>query len=882
MEPKAQSDELVMNLVDLALSRPADERQDYLETACGGDADLLEAVRCFVQWEERMQGFLQDPVLPTPSGSPVLQPGRLLDGRFRIIREIGQGAMGIVYESADERLGRRIALKCSKPGHSKRLAPEVRHASEISHPNVCRMFEIHTTAIDGVEVDFITMEYLDGETLSERLRRGPIPEAEARTIARQLAAGLTEAHRNQVIHGDLKSGNVILTRERGGALRAVITDFGLARSPGTSQRTAHSGDRGGTPDYMAPELWKGEKASVASDIYAMGVILYELASGRRAHQRVIDPADSDASTVSASRIAPAWQDRLNRRVGPVHPKWDAVLARCLHPDPKQRFGTAANLVEALAPSHSRRIALGVAAAVVLAAVSGAVTYQRATGPHETVRLAVLPVESANLPSETLSRDLASRLSRIQGSKQTDFAVVPAAQLRGASHILRTQLQKLPETVTLRVTITDQQTGVDTRVWQAEYTPDELKFIPAAVGGIVTWTFDLPVEQPEVNAAAKREYEEGLKHLRRNTTLPRAVESLDRAVASDPDSPLTHAALAEALSLQYVTTREKSWLDRFAHAVRAAEIRNPDLAEVHRIAGWGKRNDGRYPQAVDEYRRAIELDPGNGDAHRRLGQVYELNGQLTEALAAYHRAVEVDPTQFRNYQELASYYFQRADYPEAVRQLRQAINLAPDEPALHLGLGTTYANLGQYIDLEQEVRTVLRLAETAPALHALGLALMYQGRDREAIPYFRQALRLEPGQHLWWMNLAIAFRRTGAKGESEKANARALRIAERSLSADPREADGKVRAQLAYLCARLGNKERAESEIAQALRVSPTNADTRWLAAVTYEALGERERTLDILSSSPPGVLADFSRWPDVSAIRTDSRFRDLLAIRKIQ
>lgn len=169
----------------------------------------------------------------------------------------------------------------------------MRHASEISHPNVCKIFEIHTASTAGGEIDFLTMEFLDGETLAARLSRGRLPEPEARAIGRRICAGLAEAHRNRVVHGDLKSGNVILTRDAGGGVRAAITDFGLARKPlapsvdtegsqGTEASTVSaSSQAGGTPDYMAPELWKGEKASAASDVYALGVMLYELAAGRR-------------------------------------------------------------------------------------------------------------------------------------------------------------------------------------------------------------------------------------------------------------------------------------------------------------------------------------------------------------------------------------------------------------------------------------------------------------------------------------------------------------------------------------------------------------------------------------------------------------------------
>src|SRR5947207_6937848 len=196
------------------------------------------------------------------------------------MRKVAQGGMGVVYEAWDEKLDRCIAIKCARTGFSGRLPPEVRNAREISHPNVCKIFEIHTASTERGAIDFIAMEFIEGETLAERLHRARLPEKEARTIALQLCAGLAEAHRNKVIHGDLKSNNVILSTGADGAVRSVITDFGLARAPESSQSGAQS-EVGGTPDYMAPELWKGGKATVASDIFALGVILHELVSGRR-------------------------------------------------------------------------------------------------------------------------------------------------------------------------------------------------------------------------------------------------------------------------------------------------------------------------------------------------------------------------------------------------------------------------------------------------------------------------------------------------------------------------------------------------------------------------------------------------------------------------
>ena len=336
---KEQYDDLVMTLVHVTLAQPKEEREQYLRGACAQDFELFKEVWKYVEWEERMNGFLLDPLDLEPSSVVAFEPSELLDNRFRIVREVARGGMGVVYEAVDEKLGRRIAIKCAKPGFRRWLPPEVRHASEITHPGVCRIFEIHTVSTDHGEIDFLTMEFLEGETLAERLDRGAIPQKQAQVIAEQLCGGLAEAHRSGVIHGDLKSNNVILTSAADGTVRAVITDFGLARGHEANLGTIQSSSLRGTPDYMAPELWKGKKASVASDIYALGVILYELACGRKPFESLPELT---------------WQDRLTRRPTPLRHPWRRIVERCLEPDPVRRWTSVSAIASAMVPSHRLR------------------------------------------------------------------------------------------------------------------------------------------------------------------------------------------------------------------------------------------------------------------------------------------------------------------------------------------------------------------------------------------------------------------------------------------------------------------------------------------------------------------------------------------------
>jgi serine/threonine protein kinase/tetratricopeptide (TPR) repeat protein len=885
-ENKAQDDDLVISLVELALAQPAQEREEYLRVACAGRTELFEQVWNYVQWEQRMGRFLLDPLIPSPQEEHHFESGELLDNRFRILREVAQGGMGIVYEARDEKLDRRIAIKCAKSGFRKRLPPEARHATEISHPNVCKIYEIHTAATAHGEIDFITMEFLQGETLADRLRRGSVPQEEALLICRQLCSGLAEAHRNQVIHGDLKSNNIILTTGAGGAVRAVITDFGLARRPETSELSLLSeNEQGGTPDYMAPELWKGEKASVASDVYALGVLLYELATGHRPYGPGI-----------------SWEQRRNQRpaltgIKLAGIKLDGVLERCLDPYPARRFSSAEQVAQALQPPATRRRLLALAAAAVLALGTGVVTYLRTATPRESIKLAVLPFDATpdtTSLAATLSENTATQLARLNGGPRVNFKAFGPSQALGkkvdtpekakaslgATHALQGSLEIRNGRTILHVYITDTRTQVHLNEWTAEYAPDELRYGPLALGGVVTGTFHLPATTQEVNAAAAKDYWAGLYYLRKNSTVDRALPLLEHAVSLDPDSPLTYAALAEAQYWKFTIDRDPMWLKRSAESVRQAELRNPDVAQVRRVAGLHKRQAGWYEQAAADYRRAIELDPANGDAYRRLGIVQEANSQMPEALASYLRAIELAPDDYRNHQDLGSYYDKQANYTEAIIHHRKAVMLAPEEPSTHAALGADYLNLGLLSDSEQEFRSSLTFGETPTALHSLGYTLIYQGKNKEAIPYIKQALARWPERYLWWMNLGIAYRRNHQLEDSRRANLRGQQLAAAEIEKNTR--DGYVRSCLAYLWARLNKPDVAEYEIAQALRDAPKNAAVRFNAVATYEAVNRRDDSLAVLSESPTQVLADVSRFPDLADLAHDPRFQQLLALRQLK
>jgi serine/threonine-protein kinase len=345
-----------------------------------------------------MGDFLLEPLLRRLLATLPFQPGELVNGRFRIRREVGQGAMGVVFEAMDEKLGEKRAIKCAKPGFGARLPLEARNALRVAHPNVCRLFEVHTAETPVGPVDFLSMEYVEESTLVSCLaENAPVGLGRALRLGCQLAGGLAQAHRRNILHRDLKPGNVMIAAN---GERAVITDFGLAQEPAP----AASGDLRGAPDYIPPERWLGRPAVAASDVYSLGVILYELLTGRPPFPRGV-PIET----------------RLHGKPPPPSQVWrgvphalDALVLRCLDPDPAKRFPSGAAVADLLAGKSSRRWMLR-AAAPAACIVLVAVLWTIARDPPDVPRLAILPATSTDAQAITRANALLDDLStRLMG------------------------------------------------------------------------------------------------------------------------------------------------------------------------------------------------------------------------------------------------------------------------------------------------------------------------------------------------------------------------------------------------------------------------------------------------------------------------------------
>jgi len=633
---------------------------------------------------------------------PAFHRDDLIAGRFKIVRLIGQGGMGAVYEAEDQELGGRVALKTvhpeatSDPRTVERFKQEIYLARKVTHPNVCRIFDLfyHRASPSDDAIVFLTMELLPGETLAQRLRRGGrMTPAEALPLVAHMAAALTAAHQAGIVHRDFKPSNVVLvpSKDNEAELRAVVTDFGLAHTSGGDRSVVLSvtgtGEALGTPAYMAPEQLGTEETTPASDIYALGLVMYEMVAGQRPF------AGETPFAVALQRLQrPPASPRVF--VPDLDPRWEATILRCLERQPAERFATAADVVRALAgevvapaPAARRRRTRWIAAAAVLVAVGAGVLASRlnrarvpdtsvaapAGAPATTARRSVAVLGFKNLSqradaawlstafSEMLTSELGAgeKLRMIPGEQvvrmKIDLALADAEgfakdTLTRIRKNLGTDLVVLGSYVSLGANA-GTQIRVDLRVQDAAGgetiasvtetgTESELLTLVSRIGSALrdklgvgelsaTQAAGIKASLPSDPAAA-RAYTEGIARLRLSENVT-ARDLLVKAVTAEPDYPLAHAALADAWSALGYDARA------VAAAKRAFEL-SDKLSREERLSieGQYRTTAAELDKATEIYRTLFNFFPDNLEYGLRLADVQVSAGKGKDALATLDR------------------------------------------------------------------------------------------------------------------------------------------------------------------------------------------------------------------------------------------------------
>jgi len=690
--------------------------------------------------------------------------------------------MGVVYRARHVRLQKDVAIKLLRspaPEDTRARQDFLREAqalSRLDHPNIASIHDFQT--VD--DIDFLVMEFVPGESLDARLRRGPLAEAEWRALALQLADGLSSAHRKGIVHRDLKPGNIRITPDG----RVKILDFGLARLLEPERDgLEHSGtlSRGivGTLAYMAPEVLVGLPADKRTDVYATGTVLHEAATGEH-------PFSGGAWPERARRI----REEPSRAPQTIGANWSAIVHRCLEKDPARRYPSACELHAALEqagnPAAGRSVVQRVSAALTPLALlaAAAVVLWLGLRPRHTsahIRsLAVLPL--VNLSHDPGQEYFADGMTEALIGQLTplDSSYTSVMQWKGSHESARNIARKLrvdaliEGTITragpaMQVTVNLVEGESETTKWSKAYkgdTTDVLALqsrvasaIAHEVGGLLS-----PEDQTRlkssvhVDPAAYRDYLRGRFHWnqRDESGIRRSIEDFTRAVQRDSSYALAYAGLADAWAAagNYGLVPPLEAREAARRAAEHAVAMAPDLAEAHTALGQVLQNFyWQWDEAEQEYRRAIGLSPNHSVALHYYSHLLAYQGRFAEARENLRRAQESDPLSMPISLASAGHDYFARDYPAALADCARSAELDSTYYLLYriragilLQLGEPAAavtSLARSFELNHQapLAVALRRAYTAGGVRG-ALTLLVTGLERK-----RAAGAYEPAEHL---------------------------------------------------------------------------------------------------------------------------------------
>jgi TolB-like protein/Tfp pilus assembly protein PilF len=717
-------------------------------------------------------------------------------GHYRIREQIGAGGMGEVYLARDERLERDVALKVLHEGalsdHAarRRFRKEALALSRLNHPNVETVHEFDTQ--DGT--DFLVLEYVAGTTLSDRLAVSAVTDRELMSLGGQLAEGLAAAHAQGVLHLDLKPGNLRVTPDG----RLKILDFGLAKllmpEAGTATATTMSlaglHQLAGTLPYMAPEQLSGQGVDHRTDIWAAGVVLYEMATGRR-------PFEDQRTHVLATEIQtrpPAPPSGVRPDLAPAI---EHIILKCLEKDPELRYQSARDLcadfrraggvssaahspaesrppggqVEAAARRTRPRLparALVPAIVVITAAAIGLVIRQATqsrlaagASPTTITSLAVLPLADLSKQAEpdyvaeALHEAVITELSKIKALRVIsrtstmryqggNVSLPQIARELGVDAIVEASVLRSGNR--LRVTAQLIQADPERHLWADTFdrelsdvlylTSDVAQAVAAQIRVTLTPTEMASLAQARsVGSAAYELYAVG-RHQWSQRTLDgyrRAIESYQQALKRDPSYALVHASLADT----YMLLGEQGGMPqpearRLAEAsIRKALELDDSLSEAHGSLGHFQfYYEWDWAGAERAFDRAVELNPGLAAVRQSYGRALAFLGRHDDALRELDRACQLDPLSVIAHAYLGQAYFFFREYDRSAEHLQQTLDLNPNHPLIRHNLGELYLGQGRFGDAVVQLEKSVALSGE-PSTHYLAIlgSAYAQGNQR---------------------------------------------------------------------------------------------------------------------------------------------------------
>jgi len=820
---------------------------------------------------------------------------------YRIVKKIGGGGMGIVYQAEDTKLKRTVALKFLPPELTraerakKRFLREAQAASALDHPNICSIYEIDETPAGQL---FIAMACYEGESLKDRIARAPLPSREAFEVAFCIADGLGAAHDRGIVHRDVKPGNVMITND--GFVKVV--DFGLAKLRGAS-RVTRSGFTPGTIAYMSPEQAKSGEVDERTDIWALGVVTYEMLTGEL-------PFRGDVEQALVYSIINEDPTPLRDRSPDAPRGFASIIEKCLAKKPEDRYQTMAELTDALRElavhegwqssgsfrsairvgrhvPFGRRRARWVVGAALVAVASVAIWSlwpRPAPSPFVTkVRLAVMPFESlagagaSEAFASGLSEQIAFDLDRTSDLHESMW-VLPFTQTApgqvatlsdvkdafGVNRVLTGSVQRFEDGFRLSMELVDAASLEPLANADIDFGPDDVAAVTrralAALADLLG--FDLDAAQLERLTAggtsdndASRGFLEALGYLqkyRASGYVENAMNALEQALATDSNFVNARAALGYACWRNYRVTRDAQWRDRARRESRLAAdtdtlLLYPATAHLD-ITYWS----GEYEATVARGRAILAVDPHDSEALVRVARALTQLQRLDEARVYLERLIETRPDYYQGYRHIGYFLSELGRDPEAIPYYETALSFAPNHVGTLKSISAIYIREQRLPEARKALQRAFAISPDCYTCSVIGSVAYQQAQYAEAVRYYEFALTYcdstDADQYIRWNDLGDALYWTeGRREEAYPKYSRALALAERQEAKG--EAAPDLLAYIGGLHAVLGHADSARTYAERAAALAGTDGAVMLTIGWTYEMLRDRDRALHYIGQA---------------------------------
>jgi tetratricopeptide (TPR) repeat protein/TolB-like protein len=821
---------------------------------------------------------------------PAFTLGQRFGERYAIVEQVGSGGMGNVFKAIDSQMGRTVALKLirsdvmKREGSLMRFKRELALAQTVSHPNVYRVHDLGE--VDGAA--YISMEFIDGESLDDLIHSmGHLSPRQTVAIGKQVCGGLQAIHDKAIVHRDLKPSNIMI--DHAGIAR--LMDFGLAYQTGSEHLTS-AGQVLGTMAYLSPEQARGERVGPPSDVFAMGLILYEMLTGRR------PPGDGKPLPLSLRGTSEPCP-KPSQFVPEIPKTIDSIVMRCLERDPVKRFPSAEVLraaLDALGSGQTSKVNLrslsrGSGAFVVertrrwpwivagccvfIASVAVALAWRsRSSAPAGSDLPPVLGIvpfttSGADATAADFSTGLADGLAidigdggcasvvprpEIARLEQPGSDARAIARKLGLTHVLMGSLGRVSSGYRVEMHLVASTGNVVSRVVDSDSDAFALqrRLADGIVGALcVGWE---PATRPRsagtTNSTAFLEYSHGLSLLDRPDqaeSIQAAIASLERAVVADPKFALAQAALGEAYLAEYRRTADGLLPGKALNAATEALRVAPKQPRVRLLYARVKREMGENEAAARELRSLVDERPRDPEAHAALAALYVEQAAWSQAVTEYAEAQKLRPDYWGSYARLGYAYFRMGHLKDAITAYTKSTQLQPDNAQGWQMLGSAYQAEGNLKSAADSYRRSIDIRPESMVFLNLGTIYFDDGDFAAAKVAYERAIGLDERRSAVWRGLGDAQQMLGQALAARRAWAECARLA--TLDVSLNKENSVALAEAAVCEVKLGNVSQARLDIERAVAQSPRDGEVLYQWALVLAIEGRADEAVSALRRS---------------------------------